>query len=64
MTKTINTGDTMLHFNPNTGRIVRVVKVLEIKGEAVIVEAINGKAKGKVYPVAPTALHPADAPTS
>jgi hypothetical protein len=55
--------DIALHFNPGTGRIVRVVKVLKITGEAATVEAINGKAKGRVYPVALNALHPADAPT-
>lgn len=61
---TIQSQTIALHFNPNTGRIVRTVKVLEIKGEAATVEAINGKAKGRIYPVALNALHPADAPTA
>jgi hypothetical protein len=44
-------GNELLHFNPSTGRIVRCVKVIEVRGEAVIVESLNGKNKGKRYPV-------------
>jgi len=58
------TGREMLHFNASTGRIIRVVRVLEVKGEAATVEALNGKNKGMHYPVAITALYPVDAPTA
>lgn len=59
ITQNLTTGQTAHHFNPATGRIIRTVEILEIKGEAAIVKSLRGKNKGTEYPVATNALHPA-----
>ena len=57
-TEEITTGRRMLHFNPSTGRIVRVVVVIDIRGEAVEVEHANNPSKGKRYVVSASKLAP------
>lgn len=48
----LTAGEIVVHFNPATGRIIRTVEILSIRGEAAEVRAINGKNKGTEYPVA------------
>jgi hypothetical protein len=52
-TAVASVGQTVLHFNPSTGRQVRQVTIIEVVSEdCATVEVFTGRDKGRRYPLA------------